>query len=214
LEKLIQLKMKLFELLKGKFIWLHKWCFFSNGKRKISRGTTIIELLVAVAIFSITMAEVANIFANAVRNQKRIIERKDLLDNTRYAMEFITKELRMAQVNSANTALTFKIDNVNPFNNEDFSSTIIFTNSSGETVEYYLSGSKIMRHVSAPADTGAQEVSSPEIKIARLDFLVNTWKLDQAPPLAAPTITIFIKAENPTSTSSLDLQSVVTPRLY
>lgn len=206
--------MKLFDLLKNKFSRWREWKNVFNGKRKISRGTTIIELLVAVAIFSITMAEVANIFANAVRNQKRIIERKDLLDNTRYAMEFITKELRMAQVNSANTALTFKIDNVNPFNNEDFSSTVVFTNSSGETVEYYLSGSKIMRHVSAPADTGAQEVSSPEIKIARLDFLINTWKLDQAPPLAAPTITIFIKAENLTSTSSLDLQSVVTPRLY
>lgn len=213
--------MKLFELLKSKFTWLRERWIFSNGERKISRGTTIIELLVAVAIFSITMAEVANIFANAVRNQKRIIERKDLLDNTRYAMEFMTKELRMAQVNSANTALTFKIDSVNAFNNEDFSSAIIFANSSGDTVKYFLSGSKIMRNaVNAlavpPLDTGDQEVSSPEIKITRLDFLINTWKLEGLPlsSLTAPTITIFIKAENLTSTSSLNLQSVVTPRLY
>lgn len=186
------------------------------NNKKYSKGSTLVELLIAMVVFSLVTIMVVNVFSGVLKDQQGIVDKKNLLDNSRYAMEFMTKELRMAQINSIDPGATFRIDGTTSFVNST-SPVIVFTNSSNDNVTYSLSGSKIMRQAKnndTLFDTGNQPISSDEINISQINFHINNWGLSGGPGSSAPTITIFIKAVNLAGTSSLELQSIVTPRLF
>lgn len=59
-------------------------------------GLTLIELMVAVAIFLIVLTIVVSIFVTAAKNERKAFVTQDLQDNARFIMEMIIKEARMA----------------------------------------------------------------------------------------------------------------------
>jgi len=161
-----------------------------------SSGFTLVELLAAITIFSLVMTAVFGIFINAIKDQRIILAKQAVDDNALYAMESITKELRMA------------VSIATPGGN---ASSIAFGNSAGDSIAYSLSNGQIMRNDTTLA-TGNQPVSSSEITISSLNFNVNNWDSTHA-----PRITIFMRAQEATSSSSqatLEIQSTVSPRLY
>ncbi|MBU4141964.1 prepilin-type N-terminal cleavage/methylation domain-containing protein, partial [Patescibacteria group bacterium] len=163
--------------------------------RKIQneKGISLVELVVAVSIFSLVMIAATGIFISAIKAQKAIIAKQNVANNMRYAMEFMAKEIRMAQVDNTDPTLTFNDGAGNPFNNGD-DSTISFFISSGNQIKYSLFGNKILRTNLTTADTADddQSISSNEVSITGLNFKINNWNLTAGP---APLITIFMTAE-------------------
>lgn len=177
----------------------------NKGTKEVSSsGVTLIELLVAVSIFAITMTVVSGIFVSAIKGQQKIFAKQAVVDNARYAMEFMVKELRMARSITTNGSSC-------PGGN---CSSIAFTNSANDSITYSLAGGKITRNDST-LGTGDQPISSDEIAIGAngLNFHINNWDLTAGP---APVITIYIKAEKAAFSQSgyLELQTSVSPRLY
>lgn len=173
--------------------------YFYNEK-----GVSLIELVVAVSIFAMVVIAASGIFINAMKAQKAISAKQNVAGNMRYVMEFMVKEIRMAQVDNAVPSMTFN-DGANPVNDGHFLK-ISFKNGFGNVVTYEFDNGnkKILRN--------NEPLSSDEVLITGLDFKINAWDIAAGP---SPLITIFMKAESKNGVGGeMDLQTSVSPRTY
>jgi len=65
-------------------------------KKIKTRGVTLIELLVAISIFSIFIAAISGLYISAIRAQQKILATQELLNQASYIIEYIGRALRMA----------------------------------------------------------------------------------------------------------------------
>ena|SRR3989344_3452540 len=60
------------------------------------RGFTLIELFVVLTVFMLAMGTSVSIFISVVQEQRRILQEQELLSQTSYVSEYISRALRMA----------------------------------------------------------------------------------------------------------------------
>ena len=75
---------------------------------KLNRGFTLIEMMITVLIFSVIVAAVIGVFVSAIRIQRYNLTYQQLLDQTSYAMEYMSRAIRMA-VKEDHTIMPFCI---------------------------------------------------------------------------------------------------------
>jgi len=63
---------------------------------KMNRGFTLVEMMVTVLIFSIVVGVTIGVFVSAIRIQRYNLAYQQLLDQTSYAMEYMSRAIRMA----------------------------------------------------------------------------------------------------------------------
>lgn len=61
------------------------------------KGFTLIEMMVTVVIFSLIITTVTGIFISAIGAQRKALAYQELLNQTSYAMEYMSRSLRMAK---------------------------------------------------------------------------------------------------------------------
>jgi len=69
-------------------------------------GYTLIEVLVAIAMFSIAITISTSFFISSFRNQNRALSIRETIDNTSYIMEYITRALRMTRKDKDGSCIT------------------------------------------------------------------------------------------------------------
>ena len=75
---------------------------------KLSKGFTIIELIVVIAIFLFVIGAAISIFLTVLANQKKVLADQQLINQVSYVEEYMSKALRMASTDQGGTCL---IDN-------------------------------------------------------------------------------------------------------
>jgi len=68
-------------------------------KSKKEKGFTLVEIIVTTFVFSLTVAIALGIFASVIRLQRYNLKQHELLNQTGYAMEYISRAIRMAVKN-------------------------------------------------------------------------------------------------------------------
>ncbi len=68
----------------------------SQDIKKLNQGFTLLELIVAIGIFSIVVLAATSMMISVFRVQAKAIAVKDVLDNARFVLELMTRELRTA----------------------------------------------------------------------------------------------------------------------
>lgn len=71
-----------------------------------SKGFTLIELIVVMAVFLFVLGSSITIFISIIQHQKRILAEEELLNQTSYVIEYISKALRMAKTDKAGDCLS------------------------------------------------------------------------------------------------------------
>jgi len=71
----------------------------------MKKGLTLIELLVAVAMFSLVMAAVVGIFTATVRGQAGSLASQQLLNQTSFCIEYMERTLRMAKKDNSGSCV-------------------------------------------------------------------------------------------------------------
>lgn len=168
-----------------------------------NKGFTLIEMLIAISVFSIIIIVLVNIFLTGIHIQRKISASQDVRASAQFALEVMSREMRMMQ----------DIGNEQKGNND---SDITFTNSQGEEITYCLSDS-----VGTCDSSGNylaknnQVMTFSDIKIEELKFKVSNFSFT-ALPFLQPSIIIFIKAksDNPKYPSPISLQTTISPRIY
>ncbi|TSC95047.1 MAG: hypothetical protein CEN87_59 [Parcubacteria group bacterium Licking1014_1] len=64
---------------------------------KSSKGFTLIELIVVIAVFLFVIGAAIGIFISIMQHQKRILSEQELLNQASYIMEYMSKAMRMAR---------------------------------------------------------------------------------------------------------------------
>ena len=73
---------------------------------KLSKGFTLIELIVVMAVFLLIIGAAIGIFLSIVQNQKRVLSEQQLLNQISYVEEYMSKALRMAKTEPATDSIS------------------------------------------------------------------------------------------------------------
>ncbi len=181
-----------------------------------NNGFTLVEMLVALSIFSVVVSVVVGIFISGNGSQRKIIELHEIQREGGYLLETVSRELRMATEISS-------IDGDNQDNNgndigqqNNNNSSIEFTNYNGDLVRYCRSDASGACTEDDSGDffsrgEGSGEViSSANIKITHLRFYISE-RFSQTQPVV--TISMKIKSTGKYGTE-ITLQNSVAMRIY
>lgn len=178
---------------------------------RASKGYTLIELLIALAVFTIIIVMIAGLISRLVLIERRNIAEQAMQEDIRFAFEIFSRETRLA------FASTFALA-------DSSGSSVVMRNQNGACVNYRLRNGVFERaEVNAGgADcTGASfgdryaPLTSNRIKIERLRFDLPDSVFNQRDNRLDRQgfITLMLQAKGASApTPPLDLQTTVTSR--
>jgi len=67
------------------------------NKQKKDKGFTLVEMLVAIAIFGLLAGAFTGFMLSALQAQRRILVTQELLNNASYVLEYMSRSIRMAK---------------------------------------------------------------------------------------------------------------------
>lgn len=158
-----------------------------NSSRQREKGFTIIEIVVAVSVFSIIVMIIFGLAIAAIKEQRRHYVSQDAFGQLGYALEYMSRTVRMAQKDLNGTCIGAK---------ENYQLThagkgIKFINFEGECQEFFLDSlDNSLKEVRAANPTSS--LTSDTIEV--IDFTVrlqNESQLDTKQPI----VTLLIKVK-------------------
>jgi len=180
-----------------------------TSDKKIQRGHyresgyTLIELMVAIGIFSIVVAMTSAMFVTSLRGQEKAYTSQNVSDSARYAMEMMSREIRMGTGFSSGAADSIQFTSTMPHRD-------------GQTVKFWLdAGSGLIMFDdnigddgTSPDPTPPAAITSPSVRVTALSFLLDSVDYER--------ITIVMRIESVGTKedvkTTMDLQTTVSPR--
>lgn len=71
-----------------------------------NKGFTLIELVVVISIFSLIISVATSLFISMLQQQRRTLSQQELLNQTSYVVEYMSRALRMAKKDDSDTCVT------------------------------------------------------------------------------------------------------------
>jgi len=125
-------------------------------RKNKSAGFSLIELIVAMAVFSFVLLAMTGIAHSVIKGQRKAFALQEVQENGRYLVESISKGIRMGIITSAS----------------DNQTTILsLINQSGDDIDYQFIANKMQRRVNAGA---WQDISSNNINITGYFYIRKT----------------------------------------
>lgn len=174
--------------------------FFLN--KKFNKGFTLIELLVAISVFVILFIVILAIFTEGIRQQRIAFATQILLDQTSYALELMSRTLRMAGNKEGC-----------PLELTDNGKGIQFTNSidNGLCQAFFVKDNKLKYNINKGGDNQIFDLTSDKIKINSFNFSIQ--KKGGNYNLAQPRITMFFDVQtNQDPLVRIKVQTTVSQR--
>ena len=130
----------------------------------MNRGFTLVEMMVTVLIFSIVIGTVIGVFVSALQIQRYNLAYQQLLDQTSYAMEYMSRAIRMAVkdegVGCISSGLNYQSD----------ASGIKFVNYKSQCQEFLLEGGQLK----VEFDSGGKiPLTSDDFNVTSLSFGIS-----------------------------------------
>ena len=173
---------------------------------KNKEGITLLELTVAVAIFTVMMLSVTQIFKSVIDGQRSAVAGQNIQESMRYALEVMSKEMRSSQKASGGDCSgfgmpgkVFKVDN---------GDELYFKNYKDQCVKYELSGNRLQ----ITRDGSADFITPSQIKVINLKFIVvdivNTKQSNVKMKMEAEALGKEMNKQ------SIKLQTTISSRFY
>ncbi len=110
-----------------------------KGIIKNQKGVMLIEMLVSIAVFSVAVILATSIFKSVIEGQRSAIAAQNTQESMRYALEVMSKEIRMAQKSEDTCDVILTINATDEVYNTDVNNEeLYFKNKDGYCVAYYL----------------------------------------------------------------------------
>lgn len=174
-----------------------------------NKSFTLIEMVVVMAIFTLILGAVLGIFVSAIRAQRYNLVSHQLLNQTSYAMEYISRFLRMA-----------KKDDIGCIDGSNYQETrtgkgIKFVNYNGECLEFFW-GLNNQLKVNGRKEDGtvifdAVDLTSDDFEIISLNFHISG---DESGDDLQPRVTMYldIKGKGSGNQPEVKIQTTVSQR--
>lgn len=177
-----------------------------RNRKKHSLAFSLIELLVAVAIFSLTIVIIAQITKFLVDAQRSTMANQNTQENMRYVFTVFSQELRNAERNQGfcrevNPNRVFKVSSDGQI--------LSFRNRQGECVDYYVVNDNGVFRLVISRNGVADYLTSRKVNIQSLYFVVDESSAVE------PLITFKITAQaygSSYESATIQLQSTISAR--
>lgn len=151
--------------------------------RKGEEGFTLLEMIVAATIFAIVISIISALFLAGVRGQRSALATQNIIENTRLAIEQMSRQIRVAQRDEVGSCTG---DARTTFNSGGVA--LSFIDSLGRCTTYQRSGGKIQMK---QASGLFLDLTSDDIVINSLVFEVSGRSATDG---VQPRVTIFLDA--------------------
>ncbi len=172
-----------------------------NLQLKADGGFTLIELLVSIAVFAIVVAINTNMFLNAISGQRKAIATQNVSDSARYAMEIISREIRMGS--------SFVLNN-----SSDISFISNSENRIGQVLRFVLDNGQIKFDDNFGGNFGSTANAEAITSIQNTNVIFLNFDINN--PARQPKITILMNVGSKNASQStgdkIYLQTTISPR--
>jgi len=170
-----------------------------NGSRD-QEGFTLVELLVSMAVFSLVMGVVMQLFFYSMRSHRIILAKSQMIGEMSYNLEHISRGLRMAKKSQDTSCLSAKGMNFEKTAGAGIKFQVMDSSGRLNCVEYYLGHpvdypqgvNALMEHRVNASQDFYLPLTSPVINV--LEFAIADYGWDQNDQLQ-PRATIHIKIQ-------------------
>lgn len=179
-----------------------------NTKYRIldTRGVTLLELMVSITLFAVTILMATQIFRAVIDGQRMAIASQEMQESVRYAFERMGKEIRTAIKDTTGTcnAAPGKIYRVDMGGER-----ITFLNYKNQCIRYYINNNRLA--IQRNAET-MQYITPSNIVITKPLFVVtDNAETVQAKVLMRFQMEILVKNGNK---QKLSVETIVSSRFY
>lgn len=206
----------------------------TNKHKKKPSGVTLIELTIAIAIFSVVMLIALDSFLGVLKFNREAVQRQSMQDHTEFLFSLMGREIRMARVNyGGNESCDAHFDslgaNQKVLLNDTYwvsanNTELRFQNYEGLCVRYFLAtdfddyiGLKVARYDSQTStNIGTDWILPRDIKVVDIYFVKqNMFDLHPTGPTQPPAVKYSIKLRSTIwSPSEIKIFNVIAGRNF
>lgn len=185
--------------------------FYSNSKK----GFTLIEIMVAVALFSVVMMVGVGSLLTVVEANRKAQALQSVTTNLNFALENMSRTIRTGTHYHCGSGGNIE----EPQDCANGDSYFVFegfegdTSSSADQIVYRLNGTQVERSLSGGAVDTFVPLTAPEIVVEK--FAVYVFGAEDT-DLLQPEVVLILQGEastSPRSTTEFDIQTSVTQRI-
>jgi prepilin-type N-terminal cleavage/methylation domain-containing protein len=175
-------------------------------------GVTLLEMVVAVSLFALTMVMATSIFQSVINSQRAAIASEDLQENIRYDFERIGKDIRTAQRVTTHGCLP---SGMTYWNNNGVGDKLRIMSYRGQCLEYSLRSGQI--YIAYPTSTDSN--LSAGLPLTPKELTVNKlfFKITDNSAKAQAQVTMKVNLSVPIKGSPaevIDLETTLSSRSY
>lgn len=180
-----------------------------------SKGFTLIELIVVLAVFVFVIDATVTIFVSVVHHQKRILDQQELVNQENYVLETLSQSLRQAKVDVAGKCFS-RPGNIYALTHpgvDGFYQGVRFVDVDGHCQEFFLDTDGIFK---MSQDGGQpQPLISEKFRIKQVNFLLNGDKsLSVGGAQARVTMAFAIALQTDGETEDQTVQTTISHRNF
>lgn len=165
-----------------------------------NKGFTLVEIMVAVAVFMVLIVIFADFFTSAIQAQRKALASQEVIDNVSYNLEYMSRAIRMAKKDKQEDCIE---------KNHNYELTqggrgLKFLNYKGDCQEFYWNDQDKRLY---ERREGQEGIPLTPAKFEVFDFIIEgeeTW--GQEEPFSQPIVKIFLEIEE------LKIQTAISQR--
>ncbi|MFH0892319.1 MAG: prepilin-type N-terminal cleavage/methylation domain-containing protein [Candidatus Falkowbacteria bacterium] len=156
-------------------------------------GLTLIEIVVATALFSMVSYAAVATFQGVMKSQRSTVISQNVQESMRYALEIMGKEMRMAQKRISGDCILSNNNRIYDTNDvSGVGDSLSFINSRKACVTYSLVGGRL--RINRFGEPSSYYITPDDIVINDLSFRVVDEGANTVPPSVHPRVTITLEA--------------------
>ena len=182
-------------------------------------GFTLIEILVSVLLFFGILVIVLGFFGYAIKGQKKALASQEISDQISYAMEYMSRSMRMAVKATNASCIPNGTNYSNPYGDNSVR-FLIYDRVNGVKIcqEFYLENEQLKRKKSN--NDGSGGLSGTEVDLTSSKLKINSAKFNLIGEAETddiqPRVTIFLDVEKqntiPEFNAKIKIQSTISQR--
>jgi prepilin-type N-terminal cleavage/methylation domain-containing protein len=177
---------------------------FQVASYKFQEGFSLVELLVAAAVFTFVVSGASGLFVAALNIQRRAIGIQKIEENVQFALESIAREVRVSAITSPD----------NDCSDQGLgTSTLTIEHPTNGTVTYRYDTASGVGGITRDANgSGAQLITSSDVNFTRFAFCISGSGADDTQARVTMPIMVESVGARAATRSVVSLQTTVVSR--
>jgi prepilin-type N-terminal cleavage/methylation domain-containing protein len=170
-------------------------------------GFTLIEIVVAVAIFATLSTIIAGLLVNSTKAQQRVLASQELIDSVSYNLEYMGRAIRMAKKELSDPPACLSARGLN-YEKTKGGNGLKFINYDGVCQEFFLDSNRLYE-----IKDGGTALPLTPASFSVLSFQLgpdDSW--DQEDPREQPRVTLYLEMEKEEYQPVAYIQTTISQR--